>query len=155
MVHQHYGCADRQEENGPLWMGAGHILCISPSSHAPVPIALATREAFKVFIESAPRKQTTLAAIKDTLQRQRGSLRSQAVESQAHLLSEHSLLHLCGGRLRPQPHGKNHLPERRTGNGQLVLATDGEGRARARNVGEGHLIAHFGGIERAEKSVNV
>src|SRR5215469_8525824 len=73
----------------------------------------------------------------------------------AHLLSEHSLLHLCGGRLRPQPHGKNHLPDRRAGNGQLVLATDGEGRARARNVGEGHLIAHFGGIERAEKSVNV
>src|SRR5215469_8786875 len=82
MVHQHYGCADRQGETAHCgW--AGHILCVSPSSHAPVPIALATREPFKVFIESAPRKQTTLAAIKDTLQRRRGSLRWQAVESQA------------------------------------------------------------------------
>src|SRR5271167_1871074 len=36
------------------WGCAGHIFCVTPSSHAPVPIALADKEAFKVFIESAP-----------------------------------------------------------------------------------------------------
>ena len=45
---------------------AGHIARVTPSIHAPVPIALANREAFKVFTESAPAKHA-LPSIQSTL----------------------------------------------------------------------------------------
>src|ERR1700722_5144412 len=45
---------------------AGHMARVRPSIHAPVPIALANREAFKVFTESAPANHA-LPSIQDTL----------------------------------------------------------------------------------------
>jgi hypothetical protein len=45
---------------------AGHIARVRPSIHAPVPIALANREAFKVFTETAPAEHV-LPSIQDTL----------------------------------------------------------------------------------------
>jgi hypothetical protein len=45
---------------------AGHIARVRPSIHAPVPIALANREAFKVFTDSAPAEHA-LPSIQDTL----------------------------------------------------------------------------------------
>jgi hypothetical protein len=42
------------------------IARLRPSIHAPVPIALANREAFKVFTESAPTEHAS-PSIQDTL----------------------------------------------------------------------------------------
>jgi len=42
---------------------AGHTLCVRPRSHAPVPMALASREAFSVLIEKfAPIQQYATSA---------------------------------------------------------------------------------------------
>jgi len=42
---------------------AGHTARVRPSIHAPVPMALANRDAFKVFTESAPAKPAVRSII--------------------------------------------------------------------------------------------
>src|SRR5664280_1010772 len=71
------------------------------------------------------------------------------------LLPEHPLFQVGIGRLGPQPHREQHWAEGRTGNGQLVLAVEGEGGARARNVSEDHFVARLDGLERREQAVDV
>src|SRR5664280_3830166 len=71
------------------------------------------------------------------------------------LLPQHPLFQVRIGRLGPEPHREQHGAEGRTGNGQLLLAVDGEGRARARNVSEDHFVARLDGLKRVEQPVDV
>src|ERR1019366_494069 len=71
------------------------------------------------------------------------------------LLPEHPLFQVGIGRLGPEPHREQHGAEGWAGNGQLLLAIEGEGGSRARNVSEDHLIARLDGLERVEQTVDV
>lgn len=59
-------CAIPKIRTGDPRLGfAGHVVCARPESSAPVPIAVANREAFNVLLESAS-VQDSLLVIEDT-----------------------------------------------------------------------------------------